>query len=372
MKKIKLFYCSGLMLILAMACTVPDGIDKDTSFLETANLENLSADFEISDDNSGNVKITPTSEGATLYTVNFGDGTGSDASATLKPGESAMHSYPEGEYTVTITARNIAGEEVSEDFPLSIIYKAPENLAVNHSVDGYDVTVSAEADFANSFLVFYGDVENEVGTPMAVGETLPAHTYSEAGVYDVRVVAQSGGVATSETTVPVTVFDPFKLPVTFDEQWVNYFFGTFDDWGIQAFETVENPEKSGINTSDKVGKFINGHAPWSGTYSPLNSPIDFSEGKVITLMVYNPDPANIGKKLNLELEWPVGADGAQPYGAILKEAITTSGEWEVLTFDFSSIAAIPGDAKFTQLVFRFNDTAEGAGEIIYIDNITLN
>lgn len=49
----------------------------------------------------------------------------------------------------------------------------------------------SEADFANSFLVFYMDVENEVGAPMAVGETLPSHTYLEAGIYDVKVVAQS-------------------------------------------------------------------------------------------------------------------------------------------------------------------------------------
>lgn len=371
MKNFKII--SGTFLLgLAMACSIPDGIEEDTSFMETPEAENLSAVFDISNDNSGDVSITPTAQGATSFVVNYGVGSGSDASVTLKPGESATTSYPEGEYTVSVTAKNIAGEETTGDFPLSVVYIAPENLVITPVVNGNELTVSAEADFANSFVVFYGDSETETGTPLAVGETLAPYVYEEPGVYTVRVVAESGGAAITEGTMEVTIFDPFQVPITFDEEWVNYFFGTFDDTGVQAFETVENPNKSGINTSEMVGKFINGHAPWSGTYSPLNNPLDFSNGKVVTIMVYNEDPANIGKKLNLELEWPVGASEANPYGAILKQPITKAGEWEVLTFDFSTIAAIPDDAQFTQLVLRFNDSAEGAGEIIYIDNITQN
>lgn len=370
MKNIRFIIYLGFCLALFTRCSSPDGIDEDVSFIETAQTENVSAVFDISDDNSGDVTITPTGQGVTKFTLNFGDGSGADASATVSPGGKVTHSYPEGSYTVGITAINLAGKETTTEEPFTITYRAPENLAVNTSVDGYDLTVSATADYANSFMVYYGDVENETGTPMAVGETLPPHTYAEAGNYDVTVVAESGGAATSETTTQVTIYDPFKLPITFDEEWVNYFFGTFDDWGMQGFEKVENPNKAGLNTSDMVGKFINGHAPWSGTYSPLSQPIDFSEGKVITMLVYNPDPANIGKKINMELEWPTGASEAQPYGAILKVPITKSGEWEKLTFDFSGIDTIPDDAQFNQLVYRFNDTAEGAGEIIYFDDIT--
>jgi len=119
--------------------------------------------------------------------------------------------------------------------------------------------------------------------------------------------------------------------------------------------------------------FVNGHAWWSGTYSPLAEPIDFSIGKKITMMVYNPDASNIGKEISMELEWPVGAGEAQPYGAVVKMPLTTSGEWEMITFDFSTIGTIPNNAQFTQLVFRFNPdpSQEGTGETIYFDNITL-
>ena len=369
MKNFKII-SGSFLLVLAMACSLPDGIEEDTSFLSTPPAENLSAVFDISNDNSGNVKITPAAQGATSFVVNYGAGSGSDGSITLKPGESTTYSYPEGEYTVNVTAKNIAGEETTQNFPLSLTYRAPENLVINPAVSGSEVTVSASADYANSFLVFYGEFEDEAGIPMAVGETLPPYAYESHGVYDIRVIAQSGGVATSETTVEVTVFDSYELPITFEEEHVDYIFGTFDDIGQQRFEKVDNPSKSGINTSNTVGKFINGNANWSGTYSPLNNPIDFSKGKVIEVMVYNEDPANIGKNLNMELEWPEGATEANPYGAILKQPVTKSGEWEVLTFDFSTIEAIPADAKFNQLIFRFHDAATGAGEIIYIDNIT--
>lgn len=364
MKKLRIIPGFLFLLAVATSCTVEDGIDKDTSFLKTANTENLNALFDITNDNSGNVTVTPSAQGATSYTIDFGHGD----PATVTPGMNATHSYPEGEYTVAITAQNVGGGETTEEFPLSVVYRAPENLSVSPGVDGYDVTISAEADYANSFTVYYGDVENEEGTPMAVGETLPPHTYAEDGIYNVRVVANSGGAATTETIVPVAVYVPFILPVDFENL---YFFGTFGDG--QGFETVENPDKSGINTSEMAGKFIRGNQFWSGTYSPLAEPIDFSQGQVITMMVYNPDPDNIGKKISMELEWPVGADSAQPYGAIVKMPVTKANEWEMISFDFSGIDTIPADAKFNQLVFRFNESTdvEAAGQVIYFDNITL-
>lgn len=369
MKNFKIILGLGLGIAMYTACSVPDGIDDDVSFVESAETSNLSASFGISNDNSGMVTITPTGQGISLYQIDFGDGT-SDM-PTLKAGESVNHVYGEGSYTVGITAQNIGGGSSTAQEDFTITYRAPENLMVNTNVTGRNLTISAEADYANSFLVFYGDQENEEGTPMAVGETLPAYTYDEAGIYNVTVVAQSGGAATTETSFEVTINNPFKLPITFDDEWVNYFFGTFDDAGQQFFDTVDNPDASGLNTSAKVGKFTNGHAPWSGTYSPLQEPIDFSQGQIITMMVYNPDPANIGKKVNMELEWPTGASEGQPYGAIVKVPITTSGEWETLTFDFSGIETIPDDAQFNQLVFRFNDSAEGTSEEIYFDDITL-
>ena len=202
---------------------------------------------------------------------------------------------------------------------------------------------------------------------MATGAEI-SHVYATSGNYNVRVVALSGGAAKAEKTSAIIVTDPFGLPIDFDNAFISYFFGTFG--GGQQFAKVANPNPTGINTSANVGKFTRGFEGWSGTYSPLDYPIDFANGKKIKVFVYNPDPALVGKMLNVELEAATGGSPANGVG-VLKVALTKSGVWEELVFDFSTIAAIPATAKFNQLVLRFNDSSDGAGAIIYVDNFRL-
>jgi hypothetical protein len=360
MRNIKLIFSFVLLLAVTISCSIPDGIDQDTSFLSSAASGNVAKIFDISTDNSGNVKITPTGEGVTSFTVYYGHGTGASASSVVSLGGSTTHSYPEGSYTVSILSTDIAGRQTTTTFPLVVTYRAPENVTISTSGE---MKVSATALYAKSFLVYYGDVANEVGTPMAIDQELPAHTYPAAGAspFILKVVALSGGVA--KTTATKTLFG---LPIDFETPDVA-FFGTFDDWGQQLFSTVDNPSKTGLNTTLKVGMYTNGHASWSGTYSPLNIPINFAFGKKIKVMVYNPSAANIGKKLNVELEAAIGGTPANGV-AVVKMPLITSGAWEEITFDFSSISGIPAGTKFGQLVLRFNDSQNGTQEVFYVDN----
>lgn len=366
MKKITIAF--GLLVLIAGAIGCKkDGIDKDTSFLNTASIGTTGKVFDISNDNSGKVTITPTGEGVSSFLVKFGHGTGTSAEATVKPGYNTSHNYPEGSYTVTIVSKSLSGQESSATYPLQVTYRAPENITINTSGSGHTVKVSATALYAASYLVYFGENPNESGTPLASGAEV-SHTYAAAGNYDVKVVALSGGAAQSEKVKTVTVYDPFGLPITFESSFINYFFGTFG--GGQQFAKVDNPDASGLNVSAKVGKFTRGWEGWSGTYSPLNTPIDMSQGKKIKVLVYNPDPALIGAKLNVELE---SGSSIKNGIAVLKVPVTTSGAWEELVFDYSTIAGIPADEKFSQLVLRFNDAADGAagvGEVIYVDNFT--
>lgn len=360
----KVIIVCSMAALLATGCSKKDGIDDDLSFLNTATTTNTGKIFDISNDNSGNVKITPTGQGASSFVVNFGHGTGAGASAVVTPGNSATHAYPEGSYTITIISKSVSGQETTASYPLVVTYRAPENVTVTTSQTAHLFKVKATAMYAASYIVYFGDVANEVGTPMATGMEL-AHTYATAGTYNVRVVALSGGVAKTEKITPITIYDPFGLPITFDLTTIDYFFGTFG--GGQQFAKVANPNPSGLNTSANVGKFTRGFESWSGTYSPLNNPIDMAAGKKIKVLVYNPDPALIGKMMNVELEAGPIANGI----AVKKAALTKSGVWEELVFDFSGITAIPATAKFNQLVLRFNDGADGAGAVIYVDNFTL-
>jgi hypothetical protein len=296
--------------------------------------------------------------------VKFGHGTGTSAEATVKPGYNASHNYPEGSYTVTIVSKGLSGQESSANYPLQVTYRAPENVNVTTTTNLHNLKVKATALYAASYLVYFGDVANETGTPLASGAEL-SHDYATAGTYNVKVAALSGGAAKTEVTTPVNIYDPFGLPISFELPNINYFFGTFG--GGQQFATVANPNSTGLNTSAKVGKFTRGNESWSGTYSPLNIPIDMSQGKKIKVLVYNPDPALIGAKLNVELE---SGSTISNGVAVLKVPVTTSGAWEELVFDFGTISAIPNTEKFKQLVLRFNDGVNGAGAVIYVDNFT--
>jgi len=360
MKNIKLICSLLFLLVAASSCTEIEGIDQDLSFLSTAGSSNPSKIFEISNDNSGMVKITPLGEGATSFVVNFGHGTGTAASATVAPGGITTHSYPEGTYTVSITSVDIAGANTVTTYPLTVTYRAPEEVTI--MIEG-ETQVSATAKYVKSFMVYYGDVANEVGTPMAIGEKLPAHSYPEGGPFELKVVALSGGAAKTEVVKTL-----FSFPINWENPAINYFFGTFGTG--QMFEKVANPVIGGLNTSATVGKFTRGTEGWSGTYSPLDIPLNFAYGNKIKILVYNPDPAMIGKRVSCELENAVGGTPVNGV-AVKKVALTTSGVWEELTFDYSTITDIKPTSKFSQLVLRFNTPSTGPGAIVYFDDIRL-
>lgn len=289
MKRLILIYSLALLIILCNSCSKIDGIDPDTSFLSTAASGSVAKIFDISNDNSGNVKITPTGEGITTSTISFGHGTGAAGTATVTPGGNAIHNYPEGTYTVTIISTDIAGKQTTSTYPLTVTYRAPENLEANISKNGNGIALKPTSLYAASFLIYFGDVANEVGTPCTIGGMVN-HIYAAAGTYSVKVNAKSGnatnsGAATAEVITPATIAAfpaaPFAVPITFDDAAVNYFFGPFG--GGQTFATVANPSMTGLNTSAKVGQFKRGFESWSGTYSPLNFIMDFGTTKKIKL-----------------------------------------------------------------------------------------
>ncbi len=367
MKKLSIIFY--LVLVAATIGCNKDGVDQDLSFLNSATVSNPGKIFDISNDNSGNVRITPTAEGASQFVVLFGHGTGASASAGVIPGGSTTHSYPEGSYTVTITSISASRQESTATYPLQVTYRAPEDINVTTTTLVHQLKVKATAKYAASYQVYFGDVPNEAPTSLATGAEA-SHTYATAGTYNVKVVALSGGAAKAESTKSVRIYDAFGVPITFDNPDINDFFGTFG--ANQGFAKVANPNPSGLNASANVGKFVRGKEWWSGTYSPLDNAIDMAVGKKLHVYVYNPSPALIGAKLNVELENGPIANGI----AVLKVPVTTSGAWEELVFDFSTIGGIPANAKFKQLVLRFNDAVDGSatggeGTIIYVDNFVL-
>jgi hypothetical protein len=355
-------------MAVMIRCSIPDGISQDLTFDKEAAPTGLVADIIVANDNSGKVTITPTASGAGTYDVYFGDGTSTPAN--LQFGGTVTHIYKEGNYTIKVVARGLNGVNVEKAYPIALVFRAPENLTVTFTKNGHNLKVKASALYAASYLVYFGDSgTSEVGTPLANSEEI-SHNYASAGVYNVKVVALSGGLAKTEKITAVTINDPFEFPITFENPAVVY---SFVPTGSFNYSLVSNPKILGINLSAKVGKFtkVSAAVPMSGTSSQLDRPIDFSNGFKVKVWAYNPVAIYIGKKVTIEL---ASADGGTPANgvAILKTAFTTSGAWEELVFDFSTIVpSIPSTAKFNQLIIRFDDTVTGKGQTFYLDEFRL-
>ena len=194
MKKIKQILCFLFVLVLA-ACE-KDYINTIQN-VEVAAPTEVAASFNITNDNSGNVTITPKSNGGLVHVVSFNDGTSAVAD-TLDLGESMTHQFVEGNYTVNVEAVGYANLSARSEVPLVVSFRAPENLVVEISNDeaiSRQVNVTASADYATNYQVFFGE-----GNPPVIvnADEVASFVFSEAGTNTIRVVANSGGSATTE------------------------------------------------------------------------------------------------------------------------------------------------------------------------------
>ncbi len=335
----------------------------DDQMVDLSNLEapaNLGASFQITQDNTGLVTITPKGESSNLFTVDFGDG--SNPSEELRPGESVEHIYAEGDYDVVVTGTNLNGVSAQGSQALTVSFVAPEDLEVviqQADDDNYTISVSATAQYAAMFEVYFGDEEGEEPTPMMIGETV-THTYDSVGDYDVRVVALSGGTATTELTQTVSITDPLFFPIDFESPTKDY---TFINFGPDQVvdPVIDNPDPSGINTSDKVAAYTkpSGSEVWAGTTTALDQPIDFSTQKYISVDVWSPQ-AGIPVIFKIE-----NLDDANIFVESTVNT-TVSEEWETLTFDMT---AVDTSIDYGRIVLFFNYGTPGTGETYYYDNI---
>jgi len=204
MKNINKFYKYFFALFILMAC---DEELRDLSFTDSiAPPSNVSAAYDLTQDNTGNVTITPTADGALSFEVYFGDSTTEPAKLGL--GENVTHTYAEGSYNVKIVAINLKGDKVEATQPLVVSFKAPENLTVtieNDAAISKQVNVTATADFAATYEFHSG--ETGVTQPVAtanIGDQL-SYQYSTPGTYSVKVVAKGAAIATTEYTMDFEV-----------------------------------------------------------------------------------------------------------------------------------------------------------------------
>lgn len=353
----KKYLFSIVLLLVVLGACKKDNFS-DTSFVSTAAApDKLSALFDITQDNTGLVTITPNGEGAVTYDVYFGDGT--TTAATIDAGKSVQHTYAEGVYNVKLVGHSINGKTTETTQQLTVSFRAPENVQATVAIDNannFKVNVSATADYETLFKVYFGDGgANEVPVSFNEGQTV-SHVYAAVGTYTVRVVALSGGAATTEVTKDITIVNPVLLPVDFESSTLNY---TFVDFAGGAATVVDNPQKSGIDMSNKVGKMVKSAGQtYGGTTLHLDQNIDFSTNKVFRMKVYSP---RVGAKVLLKVE--NAADGSISYE---KEVATTkANEWEDLAFDYSAVDASKV-YNYITLIFDNGTMGDGSANFTWL------
>ena len=361
MKTLK-YLLSGLILISTFSGCKKE-INDDVSFVETtATSAKLGAMFTITQDNTGLVTITPNGEGVASFEIAYGHGTAGPVK--VLPGGSTSKVYPEGVYDVKITGTNVAGVSTTVTQKLTVTFRAPENLDVTAVIDPankYKVNVSAKALYETFFQVYFGDVANEVPTNFLEGQTI-SKTYAKTGSYTVRVVALSGGAATTTFTKVITIVDPVVLPVTFESTSINYAWNDFSGGNVSV---VANPHSSTANASTRVAKMVkNAGDPWGGSWIGLGGPIDFSANKVFRMKVFSP---RVGAKVLLKVE-----NAGNGSIAFEKEVLTTvANAWEDLAFDYRTINAAN---EYHNIVVIFDNGTPGDGSAnftFYMDDIRL-
>ncbi|MEA1784521.1 hypothetical protein U1E44_00310 [Arenibacter sp. GZD96] len=336
------------LLILFLAIGLGNSCsDDDTSFAlqEVSAPTNVNAIFNIAQDDSGIVTVTPTAEGATLFRILFGD-TDGETPTEVAPGDTVTHSYAEGEYTLRIVAVGLTGLTSELARVVTISFQAPSNLVLGvekSTSNPFEISVSPTATNATVFDVFLGDVEDEEPTTIMAGETA-THVYAEVGQYTVRVVARGAGAGTIEGTEIVDITgasNAISLPITFDDPLVNYDFVTFNG---SSFEVVANPDPSGANPENSnVGAITNSGNAFEGGAFNLGTPVDFSTpDKTITLKFWS----QVAVPILLKFEGGVNGEREN-------EVVSNHGGtgWEEISFDFANNA-----------VKSFIDGNQGVGE----------
>ncbi len=196
MKNIYKIFSSIFILFVLIGCA-EDFSDNNEFAKNIAPPSNVSASFDITQDNTGLVTITPTGEGAISFVVDYGDG--SPVSSSIKTGGSVKHTFKEGNHTVKVTATGLNNLTTTADVPLVVSFNAPENLQVtieNDATVSKKVNVTATADWATLFEYHPGEAGADAVTAN-IGETA-SFTYKEAGTYTIKVVAKGAAIATTE------------------------------------------------------------------------------------------------------------------------------------------------------------------------------
>ena len=348
-----------IIIVMVFACNEEDNL----SFLDTIPApSNVSAVFNITQDNTGLVTIFPTAEGATSFDIYFGDTTTDPEN--IKQGNNIEHTYAEGSYEVKVVASNIKGDTAEITKQLVVSFKAPENLMVtveNDAAISKQVNVNATADFALMYEFYSGEVD--VDQPVMtgnIGEGI-SYQYANPGTYSVKVIAKGGAIETTEytadfevTEILAPVVSTVTPPAKNDEDVISIFSDAYTD--VAGTDFNPNWSQSTIyNAFDLNGDAILQYSNLNYQGIDLGSEIDASSMEILHLDIWTPDATSIDI-------YPL-PNGVQPADERFVTKALTANSWTTINIPMSDFTdqGLPVD-KLKQFKFVGSGT-------VFIDNI---
>jgi hypothetical protein len=125
-----------------------------------------------------------------------------------------------------------------------------------------------------------------------------------------------------------------------------------------SYASIDNPDKTGANTTNKVGQYKKGLSQFSTLQGFIANPLDLSKKPQINMSVWAPAGAT---SVTMQLE-----SATQGNKEVTRD-ITTPGAWEVLSFDFSNFTSITDFANALKIIF--NPGVAEDGKTYYYDQV---
>lgn len=360
MKKLKLIL-SIFVLTILIGCSAENN---DVNLDGVSAPSNISALTTITQDNSGNVTFLPRGEGVTQFEIYFGDAPSTPA--YVNPGSTVTHKYKEGKFQAKIVGVTINGKRTEKIQEVTVSFLAPTGFEPTITIgSNLSISVTAKAELETFFQVYFGDVANEVPVDFMQGEVI-THTYKNAGTYQVRVVALSGGAATTQKIQSVTVTNLFAAPVPtipaanvismFSDSYTNVAVDTWRTSWSQA--TLEDIDING-NKTKKYSSL--GFVGIEATTTPINA----SAMTFFHTDIWSSDFTEFKVKLV-----DFGANGVFGGGDDKEHEITISNpakeKWVSLDIPLSDFTGLTTRSHIAQLIFV---GAPFGSTTVYVDNV---
>ena len=354
---------------MAALLVVSSCVKEETSyaFQDVSAPTDLAIAFDIAQDDSGNVTVTPSASGATSFMIYFGDAE-DETPVQITAGESADHTYAEGIYNLRVVAEGITGLTSELVKEVNISFSKPSNLILDIQTTNLTVNITPSAENAAAYDVYFGAAEGEEPVTIMDGDTA-TFTYPEEGSYTIRVVAKGASSQTTEVTVILNVAisssETLSLPLDFESEALTYPWGGF---GGANPSIVANPDQGSGNPSNTVMQLEKtaGSEVWAGAAMALDEPMDFSSGTEVAINVWSP---RAGTPILFKME----NSGNPDISAEVSMNTSKAGAWETLIFDMSTSTTGTFDAANTyDVVVVFGDFGTaGQGENFYFDDFII-